>query len=188
MRGTFKQTTNASFCNILSNYNLSRLGDLFDCFVKRTRTKPRRNKTTSSKSTGKECITCLKFGRKTTQKMKIGHKFLKKSRLWHYRWEELYKYKGHIYDLFWSFIMPYIMQTHTIYCQAQFRLASSVPVQLGTEISLNISVTPTPPHPPTHPTRASIFEPFLDYLGSWNLVWKLYWTKPGQLANWLATS
>ena len=56
MRGTFKQTTNASFCNILSNYNLSRLGDLFDCFVKRTRTKPRRNKTTSSKSTRKECI------------------------------------------------------------------------------------------------------------------------------------
>ena len=79
------------------------------------------------------------------------------SRLWHYRWEELYKYKGHIYDLFWSFIMPYIMQIHTIYCQAQFRLASSVPVQLGTEISLNISVTPT---------RASIFEPLLDYLGT----------------------
>ena len=37
------------------------------------------------------------------------------------------------------------------YCKAQFQLASSVPVQLGTDISLNISVTP--------PTRASIFEP-----------------------------
>ena len=49
------------------------------------------------------------------------------------------------------------------FCQAQFQLASSVPVQLGTEISLNISVTPAPPHPPT---RASIFEPLLDYLES----------------------
>ena len=36
------------------------------------------------------------------------------------------------------------------YCQAQFQLASSVPVQLGNEISLNISVTP---HPPTHPGK-----------------------------------
>ena len=36
----------------------------------------------------------------------------------------------------------------SIFCQAQFQLASSVPVQLGTEISLIISVTP--PHP-THP-------------------------------------
>ena len=47
------------------------------------------------------------------------------------------------------------------FCQAQFQLASAVPVQMGTEISLNISVTPTQP-----PTRASIFEPLLDYLGS----------------------
>ena len=31
------------------------------------------------------------------------------------------------------------------YCQAQLQLESSVPVQLGTEISLNISVTPNPP-------------------------------------------
>ena len=31
------------------------------------------------------------------------------------------------------------------FCQAQFQLATSVPVQLGTEISLNISVTPNPP-------------------------------------------
>ena len=41
----------------------------------------------------------------------------------------------------------------------------------------------------THPpTWASIFEPLLDYLGSWNLVWKLYSTKLGQLANQLAPS
>ena len=39
------------------------------------------------------------------------------------------------------------------YCQAQFQLASSVPVQLGTEICLIISVTPTPPSPPTQPGR-----------------------------------
>ena len=39
-------------------------------------------------------------------------------------------------------------------------------------------------HPPTHqPTRTSIFESILDYLRSWNLVWKLYSTKLGQLAN-----
>ena len=40
------------------------------------------------------------------------------------------------------------MEVDRIFCQAQFQLASSVPVQLGTEISLNISVTPHPPHPP----------------------------------------
>ena len=35
------------------------------------------------------------------------------------------------------------------FCQAQFQLASSVQVQLGTEISLIITVRPTnPPHPP----------------------------------------
>ena len=45
------------------------------------------------------------------------------------------------------------------YCQAQFQLASSVPDQLGTEISLIISVTHTHPTPPHTPTRASIFEP-----------------------------
>ena len=32
-------------------------------------------------------------------------------------------------------------------------------------------------------TRASIFEPFQDYLGSWYLVWKLYSTKHGQITN-----
>ena len=61
------------------------------------------------------------------------------------------------------------LETHTqlIFCQAQFQLASSVPVQFGTEISLNISVTPPhPPNPPHPPTRTSIFEPLIDYLGS----------------------
>ena len=37
--------------------------------------------------------------------------------------------------------------------------------------------------PPNPPTRASIFEPLLDYLGRSNLVWKLYSTKLDQLAN-----
>ena len=46
----------------------------------------------------------------------------------------------------------------------------------------------TPTHPPTHPTRASIFKPLLDFLGSRKLVWKLYCTKLGQLAKQLATS
>ena len=36
-------------------------------------------------------------------------------------------------------------------CQAQYNLASLVPVQLGTETGLIIIVRPTPPHPP-HPT------------------------------------
>ena len=41
-----------------------------------------------------------------------------------------------------------IHATVPVLCQAQFQLASSVPVQLGIEISLNISVTRHPPHPP----------------------------------------
>ena len=44
-------------------------------------------------------------------------------------------------------------------CQAQFQLPSSGQVQLRNEISLIIIVRPP------HPTRASIFEPLLDYLG-----------------------
>ena len=36
--------------------------------------------------------------------------------------------------------------------------------------------------PPNPPTRASIFEQLLDYLGRSNLVWKLYSTKLDQLA------
>ena len=37
------------------------------------------------------------------------------------------------------------------YCQAQFQLASLVPVQVGTEICLIISVTAA--HPPIHPGK-----------------------------------
>ena len=60
-------------------------------------------------------------------------------------------------------------------------LPSSVPVQyqlspIWTETCIIITVRPTPP-------RASIFEPLLDYIGSWNLVWKLYSTQLGQLGN-----
>ena len=56
-------------------------------------------------------------------------------------------------------------------------------------ISVNQTNPTNPPTPPTHPpTRASIFEPLLDYLGSWNLAQKLYTTKVGQLANLLLTS
>ena len=50
-------------------------------------------------------------------------------------------------------------------CQAQFKSSSSS-VQLRTETGLNISVTPPHPTPPTHPTRASIFEALLGHLGS----------------------
>ena len=35
----------------------------------------------------------------------------------------------------------------------------------------------------SHPTRVSIFEPLLDYPGSWYLVWKLYSTRLSQLAT-----
>ena len=71
------------------------------------------------------------------------------------------------------------------FCQAQFLLASSEPVKLRTEISLNISVTST--HPP-HPTRASIFEPLIHYyLRSWNLVGRPYSNKLGHIANWLVS-
>ena len=42
-------------------------------------------------------------------------------------------------------------------CQAQFQLASSVQVQLRTEISLIITVRP--PHPPTPPGQVSSSSP-----------------------------
>ena len=54
----------------------------------------------------------------------------------------------------------------TFFCsQAQFKLASSLPVQLGTETGLIITVRPT--HP-THPGQV-----YCKYPGSWNLVCKL---------------
>ena len=48
-----------------------------------------------------------------------------------------------------------------------------------------LSLYSHPAHPtlPTHPTRASIFEPLLDHLRCWNLVWRLYLTKQGQIAT-----
>ena len=57
--------------------------------------------------------------------------------------------------------------------------ASQVELRLAL---LSLNSPPTPPHP----TRTSIFEPLLGYLGCWNQVWKLYSTNLGQLANQLA--
>ena len=61
-------------------------------------------------------------------------------------------------------------------CQAQFQFSAS-------QVELRLAILSLSVHPPTHqPTRASIFEPLLDYLGTWNFVWKFYLTKLGQLA------
>ena len=54
-------------------------------------------------------------------------------------------------------------------CQAKFQLARAVQVQFQTKISLIITVNP---HPPTHSTHPSIFEPLKDFLVSWNLTWR----------------
>ena len=59
------------------------------------------------------------------------------------------------------------------FCQVQFQFRAS-------QVELRLAILPLSVHPPT---RTSIFEPLLDYLGSWNLVWKLYSTKLCQLAN-----
>ena len=64
------------------------------------------------------------------------------------------------------------------FCQAQFQSSPS-PVQLELRLALILVITPHPP-PPT--PGGSRFEPFLDYLGCWTLVWKLYSTKIRQLA------
>ena len=63
-------------------------------------------------------------------------------------------------------------------CSRHFKLPSSVPVQLRTEISLIIIVTPThPPHPPG--------QVYVSNLGSWKLVWKLNSTRStSQLASY----
>ena len=64
------------------------------------------------------------------------------------------------------------------------KLSSSRPVLVKLNWDcLNIIVTP-----PTPPTRTSISEQLIDYLGSWNLEWKLHSTKLGELDNYLATS
>ena len=57
----------------------------------------------------------------------------------------------------------------------------SSPVELSTALILIIS---THPPPPTHPhPRDSSNEAVSDYLWGWNLVWKSYSTKLGQLAK-----
>ena len=58
--------------------------------------------------------------------------------------------------------------------------SSSSPVELSTALILIISNHPPPT--PTHP-RDSSNEALPDYLGWWNLVWKRYSTKLGQLAT-----
>ena len=82
----------------------------------------------------------------------------------------------HCYEasvLQWSLLFCYVAMFlycfNATYCQAQFQLASSVLVQVSTEISLIISVRPIPPKPtnPTPSTQASIFEP--SYCAIWDL-------------------
>ena len=50
-----------------------------------------------------------------------------------------------ILQLSWVLVRRYSpLCTFYAYCQAQFKLASSVPAQLGTETHLIVSVRPTP--------------------------------------------
>ena len=65
---------------------------------------------------------------------------------------------------------------------AKLRSSWQVQYQSNWELKLVLILVWHPPTPP-HPIRASIFEPFLDYIRGWNLIWKLYSTKQGQLAN-----
>ena len=85
------------------------------------------------------------------------------------------------FDYFLTASLDYFRQL------SQTILPSSVPVgqfqlsPIWTETSSIITVSPA--HPPL---RTSIFGTLLDYLyylWSWNLVWKVYWTKLAQLAN-----
>ena len=65
-----------------------------------------------------------------------------------------------------------------------YLLPSSVPVKFSaSQVELRLALLPLYSHPPPPhpPTWASIFEPLLDYLGSWNLELKCYSTKLGQL-------
>ena len=74
------------------------------------------------------------------------------------------------------------------YWDQQFQSSQSpVQLELSTALILIIS-TPTPTHPPTptnpptHP-RDSSNETLLDFLGRWNMVWKIYSSKLGKLGN-----
>ena len=71
------------------------------------------------------------------------------------------------------FLHAYIAKLSSV----KFR-ASQVELRLAL-----LSLNSQPTHPPTHPTRTSIFEPLLGYLGCLNLLWKPYSTNLGQLAN-----
>ena len=82
-----------------------------------------------------------------------------------------------------SFIITSYAHSHMLeefYCQAQFKFSPNS-VQFELRLTLILVITPTHPHQPT--PGESRFEPLLDYLGRWNLVWKLCSTKLGQLAN-----
>ena len=64
-----------------------------------------------------------------------------------------------------------------------FAKLSSSPVPVKSNLNWDLHYNHCETTHPTHPPRASIFEPLLDYIGSWNLVWKLYSTQLGQLGN-----
>ena len=88
------------------------------------------------------------------------------------------QFQSHIYHseiLYSHLIQPTFFAK--LHCQAQFQFASSVSVQLRTEISLIITVRPH------HPNQTSILETPLGHIGSWNLVWRPYLTKLSQLAK-----
>ena len=64
-----------------------------------------------------------------------------------------------------------------------FLLPSSVPVSKFSTSQFELRWTLLSLYGPTHPTWASLLEALLDYLGCWNLVWRLFSAKQGQLAN-----
>ena len=135
-----------------------------------------------------------------TQLCFIDHGIKHVKLLWHlifclqYIWDELgtkrsMKPSLHFQNLCLSLPQPPQHKLKKISTRVQFnKLPSSVPVQywlspIWTETCIIIPVRPHQTHPPTNPPRASIFKPLLDYIGSWNLEWKLYSTQLGQLGN-----
>ena len=71
--------------------------------------------------------------------------------------------------------VPHFVQNSALYMRYCTLLPS--PVQVPVLSSLNLmclNITVRPSHPPT---RESIFDPLLDHLAGWNLVWKLNSTK-----------
>ena len=94
---------------------------------------------------------------------------------------------GHLYQHWFSFHLKWLLlKIHDKYifnlsfCQVQFKFSTS---SVQFELSLSLKPGYYHPHPHPHPPGKVEIQPLLDYLGHWNLVWNLYSTKLGQLAN-----